>query len=208
MTFLVIKEQNFHFFVSSVGVYARKTGESGKCNGTWPNRSSISIPMQPRPQGFSVNHPFFKGKALGTRLIAVLLRTGAITKWRNTKDWKDAEQYSHHNTKANQQWLLQPLFQCLRFEPPPRPNYKNNEIRCPAAGYTEKGSEKEDSPKRIWWQRVVKMKEGNLYNDKLNSWHKNEKEKEIHSRYISPCSSQSDNRPVGNRTPWGHVIHL
>ena len=69
-------------------------------------------------------HPFFKGKALGTRLIAVLLRTGAITKWCNTKDWKDAEQYSNHNTKANQQWLLQPLFQCLRFEPPPRPNYK------------------------------------------------------------------------------------
>ena len=54
MTFLVIKEQNFHLVVCSVSVYARKTGESGKCNDTWPNRSSISIPMEPRPQGFSL----------------------------------------------------------------------------------------------------------------------------------------------------------
>ena len=23
--------------------------------------------------------------------------------WRNTKDWKDTEQYQHHNTKANKQ---------------------------------------------------------------------------------------------------------
>ena len=23
--------------------------------------------------------------------------------WRNSKDWKDTEQYPHHNTKANQQ---------------------------------------------------------------------------------------------------------
>ena len=28
---------------------------------------------------------------------------GVITKWRNRKDWKDTEQYPHHNTKANQQ---------------------------------------------------------------------------------------------------------
>ena len=34
MTFHVIKEQNFHLVVCIVGVYARKTGESGKCNGT------------------------------------------------------------------------------------------------------------------------------------------------------------------------------
>ena len=31
----------------------------------------------------------------------LVLRIGAITKWRNTKDWKDTEQYSHHNTKAD-----------------------------------------------------------------------------------------------------------
>lgn len=57
MTFLVIKEQNFLLVVRSADVYARKNGESGKCNGTWPNhwpnRSSIAIPMQPRYQGFS-----------------------------------------------------------------------------------------------------------------------------------------------------------
>ena len=23
--------------------------------------------------------------------------------WRNTKDWKDTEQYPHHNTEANKQ---------------------------------------------------------------------------------------------------------
>ena len=84
MTFLVIKEQNFHLVVCSAGVYARKTGESGKCNSTLPNRSSIAIPMQPRPRTFPLKngwpHPFFKGKALGTRLIPMVLRTGAITK--------------------------------------------------------------------------------------------------------------------------------
>ena len=68
MTFLVIKEQNFHLVVCSADVYARKNGESGKCNGTWPNRSSIAIPMQPRRQGFSRKkmggpHPFFKDEA-------------------------------------------------------------------------------------------------------------------------------------------------
>ena len=31
----------------------------------------------------------------------LVLRTGAITKWRNTKDWKDTEQYSHHKTKPD-----------------------------------------------------------------------------------------------------------
>ena len=30
------------------------------------------------------------------------LQTGAITKWRNTKDWEDTEQFPHHITKANQ----------------------------------------------------------------------------------------------------------
>ena len=31
-------------------------------------RKSSREARQPRPQGFSLNHPFFKGKALGTRL--------------------------------------------------------------------------------------------------------------------------------------------
>ena len=30
-----------------------------------------------------------------------------ITKWRNTKDWNDTEQFPHHNTKVKQQWLSQ-----------------------------------------------------------------------------------------------------
>ena len=38
---------------------------------------------------------------------SLVLWTGAITKWRNTKDWKDTEQNPHHNTKANQQWFAQ-----------------------------------------------------------------------------------------------------
>ena len=33
----------------------------------------------------------------------LVLQTGAITKWRNTKDWKDTEQWPHRKTKANQQ---------------------------------------------------------------------------------------------------------
>ena len=41
MTFLVIKEQNFLLVVRSADVYARKNGESGKCNGTWPNHAPL-----------------------------------------------------------------------------------------------------------------------------------------------------------------------
>ena len=37
----------------------------------------------------------------------LLLRTGAITKWRDTKDWKDTEEQQRHNTKANQEWFSQ-----------------------------------------------------------------------------------------------------
>ena len=80
MTFLVIKEQNFHLVVCSADVYARKNGESGKCNGTWPNRSSIAIPMQPRYQGFSRKEMCGPTHFLRTRLIPMVLRTGAITK--------------------------------------------------------------------------------------------------------------------------------
>ena len=35
----------------------------------------------------------------------LVMRTDAITKWRNTKGWIDIEQYPHHNGKANQQWF-------------------------------------------------------------------------------------------------------
>ena len=34
----------------------------------------------------------------------LVLQTGVITKWHNTKDWKDTEQYSHHNTKLKVLW--------------------------------------------------------------------------------------------------------
>ena len=37
----------------------------------------------------------------------LVLRTGAITKWGNTKDWQDTELQQHHNTEANQEWFPQ-----------------------------------------------------------------------------------------------------
>ena len=54
--------------------------------------------MRPRIVNFLVFIYLFVEK--GTSTFSVL-RTGAITKWRNTKDWKDTEQQQHHNTEAN-----------------------------------------------------------------------------------------------------------
>ena len=54
--------------------------------------------MRPRIVNFLVFIYLFVEK--GTCTFSVL-RTGAITKWRNTKDWKDTEQQQHHNTEAN-----------------------------------------------------------------------------------------------------------
>ena len=60
--------------------------------------------MRPRIVNFLVFIYLFVEK--GTSTFSVL-RTGAITKWRNTKDWKDTEQQQHHNTEANQEWFPQ-----------------------------------------------------------------------------------------------------
>ena len=60
--------------------------------------------MRPRSVNFLVFIYLFVEK--GTCTFSVL-RTSAITKWRNTKDWKDTEQKQHHNTEANQEWFPQ-----------------------------------------------------------------------------------------------------
>ena len=49
----------------------------------------------------------------------LVLGIGAIPKWRNTKAWKDTEQYPHHNTIANQQQFLQHQDQNLYNAPCP-----------------------------------------------------------------------------------------
>ena len=46
------------------------------------------------------------------------LRTGAITKWRNTGDWKDNEQYPHQSDETNNG------FHNTKNHPPPRPSSK------------------------------------------------------------------------------------
>ena len=60
--------------------------------------------MHPRIVNFLVFIYLFVEK--GTCTFSVL-RKGAITKWRNTKAWKDTEQQQHHNTEANQEWFPQ-----------------------------------------------------------------------------------------------------
>ena len=60
--------------------------------------------MRPRIVNFLVF--IYLSVEKGTCSFSVL-RTGAITKRRNTKDWKDTEQQQHHNTEAHQEWFPQ-----------------------------------------------------------------------------------------------------
>ena len=57
---------------------------------------------QQGPQGTARVQPCCKDFAsIPSKLLVVSWCCGH--QWRNTKDWKDTEQYPHHNTKANQQ---------------------------------------------------------------------------------------------------------
>lgn len=44
-------------------------------------------------------HPILRYTSIKMKLsVLLVLRKGAIIKWRNMKNWKDTEQYSHHDT--------------------------------------------------------------------------------------------------------------
>ena len=176
MTFLVIKEQNFHLVVCSADVYARKNGESGKCNGTWPNRSSIAIPMQPRRQGFPPKKMGGPTHFLRTRLIPMVLRTGAITKWRNTKDWKTLN-ITHSTTQKRANNGFRSLYSSACASNPPPPPATSKTTKSDAPLLVIQGKEVKKKIHRSAYDDNVLLRwkegcwEGNLYNDKLHSWH-------------------------------------